>query len=263
MERRLPVERLTHRRNTGINGNALRAWALLFLAGGVIGRGVIQHHLLGAGQVSTQELLEIMSASSYAMTMATISLVFQALETCAVPIFALLIVEGVQHTSDFKAYCLRVAGLALLCEIPHNLTFGSKMFYLTSRNPVFGVLLSLIMLYFYRRYAGRGLKNILIGIAVAVAGVVWCQMLKIESGACLVLITSVLWIFRGKTLYRNLAGAVVTVICSIFSPFFLAAPMGFLAVFFYNEEKGTTSRRVNYLAYPIMLVIAAAVGFAL
>lgn len=257
------MERLTHRRNKGINGNALRAWAMMFLATGVIGRGVIQHHMLGAGQVTTQELLEIMSASSGAMTMATVSLVFQALETCAVPIFALLIVEGMQHTSDFKAYFLRVAGLALACEIPHNLVFGSRIFYLSSRNPVFGVLLSLIMLYFYRRYAGHELKNILIKVAVAAAGVIWCQMLKIESGACLVLITSVLWAFRGKTLYRNLAGAVVTVVCSIFSPFFLAAPMGFLAVFFYNEEKCTTSRKMNYLAYPIMLVIAAAVGFVL
>jgi len=257
------VERLTYRRNTGINGNALRAWALLFLAIGVIGRGVIQHHMLGAGQVSTQELLEIMRKSSSAMTMATVSLVFQALETCAVPIFALLIVEGGQHTSDFKAYFLRVAGLALICEIPHNLAFGSNFIHLPSRNPVFGVLLSLITLYFYRQYAGRELKNILIRVVVAVAGVIWCQMLKIEFGACLVLIVSVLWAFRGKPLFRNLAGAVVTVVCSVFSPFFLAAPMGFLAAFFYNEEKGTTSRVMNYLAYPIILVVAAVVGFAL
>lgn len=257
------MERLTHRKKTGINGNALRAWALLFAATGVIGRGVIQHHMLGAGQVTTQQLLEIMSASSGAMTMATISLVFQALETCAVPIFALFLVDGVTHTGDFKAYFLRVAALALICEIPHNLAFAGKVIYMGSRNPVFGVLLSLIMLYFYRRYAGTELKNVLIKVAVAAAAVVWCQMLKVEFGACLVLIVGTLWAFRGKTLYRNLAGSVVTVVCSIFSPFFLAAPMGFLAVFFYNEEKGTTSRRMNYLAYPVMLVIAAAAGFVL
>lgn len=255
------MERLTYRRNKGINGNALRAWALLFLATGVIGRGLIQHHILGAGQISAQQLLENMGASSAAMTLATVSLAFQALETCAVPIFALLIVEGAQHTSDFKAYMLRVAGLALVCEIPHNLAFGSRLFLTSGRNPVFGVLLCLVMVYFFRRYAGSELKNVLIRIVVCIAALLWSKMLKIEFGDSLVIITATLWAFRGRTLYRNFAGAVVTVVCSIFSPFFLAAPMGFLMVFFYNEEKSTTSRSVNYLAYPAMLVIAAAVGF--
>ena len=257
------MERLTTRRNKGINGNALRAWALLCLATGVIGRGVIQHYLLGIGQVTTQQLLEIMNASSDAMTLATVSLVFQAMETCAVPIFALLIVEGALYTRDFKAYLTRVTLLALVCEIPHNLAFGGKLFLMTSRNPVFGVVLSLIMVAFYRQYSGTALKNVLIKVAVAAAAVVWSEMLKIEFGSALVLLVSTLWAFRGKTLYRNLTGAVVTVICSIFSPFFLAAPMGFLLVFFYNEEKGTTGRQLNYAAYPAMLILAAAAGFLL
>ena len=151
----------------------------------------------------------------------------------------------------------------MACEIPHNLVFGGKLLLASSRNPVFGIVLSMIILYFYRRYAGTELKNVLIKAAVCGAGVVWCQMLKIEFGACMVLLVSTLWAFRSKTLYRNLAGAVMTVVCSLFSPFFLAAPMGFLAVFFYNEEKGTTSRTMNYAAYPVILVIAAIAGFIL
>lgn len=257
------MERLAQRKNNGVNANALRGWAFMFLTLGVIGRGVIQHHVLGAGLISSQDLLNTMSADPNAMTLATVSLIFQALETCAVPIFALLTMEAVVHTSDFQAYFTRVLGLALVCEIPHNLVFGSKLFYFSSRNPVFGVVLSVIMLYFFRRYAGRDLKNVLIKIVVTAAAFLWCQMLKVEFGAALVLIVATLWIFRKKTLYRNFAGALVTVICSTFSPFFLAAPMGFLAVFFYNEEKGTTSRRTNYLAYPMILVLAAAAGFLL
>ena len=254
------MERLTERRTSGINGNALRGWALLFAAIGVAGRGIIQHHVLGVGQVTTSELMELMNGSSSVMTLVTVSLILQAMETCAVPIFALLVVEGAQHTSDYKAYMMRTALMALVCEIPHNLAFGGKLLLTTSRNPVFGVFLSLIMVYFYRQYAGKELKNILIKVIVCVAAIVWSKMLEIEFGAAMVLIVTVLWVFRSRALYRNMAGAIITAVCIVFSPFFLAAPMGFLAVFFYNGEKNTTSRLLNYAAYPAMLILAAVVG---
>lgn len=257
------MERLTSNKPTGMNGNALRAWGLLFLAAGVIGRGVIQTQLLGIGQVTAQQLLETMGASQMAMILATLSLVLQALETCAAPIFALMLVEGVEHTSDFKAYFLRVGGLALLSEIPYNLALNGKFLAFNSCNPVFGMVLCLVLLYFYRRYAGFTLQNVLIKGMVTVAAVIWGQMLKIDTGSCMVLVVAVLWAFRKKPLYRNFAGATVCILCSLISPFFVAAPMGFLAVHFYNGEESTNSRIVNYLAYPILLLIAGLIGVML
>lgn len=258
------MDRLSNRKKpTEINGNAFRTWGLLFLAAGVIGRGVIQTHMLGIGQVNTQQLLEIMGASDSAMTLATVSLALQALETCAVPIFALLLVNGVQHTSDFKAYFLRVAGLALLTEIPYNLAIGGKFFALGSRNPVFGIVLCMVALAFYRRYSERKFQNTLIKAVITVAAVIWCEMLKIDFGCEMVLVVAVLWAFRSKPLYRNFAGATAAIVCTAFSPFFLAAPMGFMAVHFYNEEQSTNSHKVNYLAYPVILLIAGVVGLVL
>lgn len=257
------MERLSNKKSHGMNGNALRTWGLLFLAAGVIGRGVIQHHLLGIGQLNTQQLLEAMGASEMAMTLATLSLVLQAMETCAVPIYALLLVTGVEHTSDFKAYFLRITGLALLSEIPYNLALSGRLFAFDSRNPVFGLVLCLVMLYFYKRYAGSRLKNVLIKIMVAAAAVVWCQMLKIDFGACMVLVVTALWAMRDKTLYRNFLGASAAIVCSAFSPFYLAAPMGFLALHFYNGEESTNSRKINYLAYPAILLLAGLVGLFL
>lgn len=255
------MERLTPRKNfTGFNGNAMRMWALLFAAAGVIGRGVIQAHMLGVGQVDAQKLLEVMGSSETAMMLATVSLVLQALETCAVPIFATLLVDGVQHTSDFKAYLTRVAGLAVLCEIPYNLAVSAKLFDLSSRNPVFSLVIALILVYFCRIYAEDGMKNRLIRLAVTAAAIVWCEMLKIEFGFPTVLIVAVMWALRRNTLYRNFAGAAAAIVCTVYSPFFLAAPMSFMVIHFYNEEKCTNSRRVNYLAYPAILVIAAAAG---
>ena len=254
------MERLSNKKTTGLNGNALRTWGLLFMAAGVLGRGIIKTHMLGIGKVTAQQLLDIMSSSQAAMMFATLSLVLQAMETCAAPVFALLLVEGVQHTSDFKRYFLRITGLAVLSEIPYNLALGGRLLDFGSRNPVFGLVLCLIPLYFYRRYGDKTFRNVLIRIMVTAAAVVWGQMLKIDAGACMVLVVAVLWAFRKKPLYRNFAGAAVTVVCSLISPFFLAAPMGFLVVHLYNGEKGTNSRMVNYLAYPAILLIAGLVG---
>ena len=257
------MERLTRRKQNGINGNALRTWALLFAAAGVIGRGIIQTHMLGIGQISAVQLLEVISASDSAMKLATLSLVLQAMETCALPIFALLLVEGVKYTADFKAYALRVAGLALLTEIPYNLAMGGKLLDFSTRNPVFSLLVCMALIYFYRTYAASGIKNILIKIAVSAAAIIWCEMLKIDFGSPMVLVVAVLWAFRKNPLYRNFAGAAAAIVCTVFSPFFLAAPMGFMAVHFYNDEKCTTDRRMNYLAYPAMLLVAALAGVIL
>lgn len=257
------MERLNNRKKRGINGNALRTWGLLFAAAGIIGRGVIQTHMLGIGQISAQQLLDVISASDQAMLLTTCSLVLQAVETCAVPIFALLLTEGMQHTKDAKAYFLRIAGLALLCELPYNLAVGGKLLDFSSRNPVFSLVLGMIMLFFFQRYAGTKLPNVLIKIAVTAAAIVWCEMLGVEFGSAMVLVSAVLWAFRRNTLYRNFAGAAAAIVCTVFSPFFLAAPMGFMAVHLYDGEPSTNSRKVNYLSYPAILVIAAAVGMIL
>lgn len=257
------MERLSRNKPTGVNGNGLRTWGLLFLTAGAIGRGVLQTHVLGMRQASAQQLLEIMSASDTAMMLATLSLVLQVMETCAVPIFALMLVTGVEQTSDFKAYFVRVAGLALLTEIPYNLALGGKIFALDSRNPVFGLVLCMILLFFYRYYSESKFQNVLIKILVTVAAVIWCEMLKIDTGACTVFVVAVLWACRKRPIYRNFAGATVCIVCSLISPFFLAAPMGFLVVHLYNGEKSTNSRAVNYLAYPAILLAAGLVGMVL
>ena len=257
------MNRVLSKRNSGINGNALRTWAILFLAAGIMGRGVIQTHMLGIGHMNNQQILQVLGSSDVAMTMTTLSLVLQALEVCAVPIFGLLLMEGIQYTSDFNAYLLRVGGLAVLCEIPYNLAFGGKLLFLKTRNPVFALVICMVMIRIYQFYADKGMKTVVVDLLVTAAAVVWCEMLKIDFGSPIVLISAVLWGFRVKPLYRNFAGASMAMVCSMISPFFLISPMSFLILHTYNGENGTNSRLVNYLAYPVMLLIGTVGGMLL
>lgn len=242
------------RKRNGIHSGALRTWGMLFVAAGVISRSVLQRGMLGMGSISGAQLLEVMNANENAMSIATVALVLQVLEACAVPIFAALLVEGFKHTANFKNYLLRVLGLAVASEVPYNLAISGKLLDFSSRNPVFGVALALIVLAFYQYYAGRSAKNAAIKTVVTLAAVMWVGMLDIEYGVPMVLVSAVLWVFRANTLLANVAGATVSIVCSLSSLFMMAAPMGFLAVHSYNGEKGESNRTVDYLAYPVLLL---------
>jgi len=254
------MDRLVSKKQSGITSNALHTWGMLFLAAGIIGRSIFQNQLLGAVGLNTQQLLAAMDASENAMLYATIGLVMQAMETCAIPIFACLLVDGWKYTSSRKAYALRVLGLALLSELPYNLAIGGKLFDLSSRNPVFGLLLAMVVLYLFGLYSEKKLKNTLIKLAVTLAALLWASMLKIEYGGATVILTAVLWAYRDNTLMRNMAGATGAIVCMLYSPLFLVAPMGMLAVHIYNGEKGEDNRLVNYLAYPATLLAVGISG---
>lgn len=239
----------------GLSGNALRTWGFLFLLLGVAGQGIIQNQILGIGHVSLEELEAAWDADSSIMGLATLALVCQALQCCAAPIFAFLLVEGFTHTSDYHKYLLRVTGLALISEIPYNLAAAGTLVDVSSRNPVFGLALSLLMLKFYAMYPEKSAKHLLIKTAVLLAALVWTLMLGISDGIPLVLLSWVYWVFRKKPSIRNLAGCVMAALCSVvYSLFYIVAPMGVLALYTYNGEPGNRSKGVNYAAYPVMLL---------
>ena len=252
------MERLRERGAVGLNSGAIRAIGMLMLTIGVIGRGLLQSHLLNLGAVSIEELLTTMEADYNTMMLVAISLVCQAVETCAAPLFAFLLVEGFQHTSDLKQYFIRLAALAVVCEIPYNLAMTGKILNVDSRNPVFALVIGLAMLYLLRMYEEKVERNKLLKALAIAAALIWPMLLRIEDGICLVFLIWILWKFRSKPTYRNLAGAGAAMVCSLVSVFYVASPISMLTVHFYNGERGSSNRALNYLAYPVILLLVAA-----
>lgn len=249
------MERLSNtNRTSGFTCRGLRTWGLLLTLAGIISRGLLQNRMLGMGTVSNQQLLEIFESSGNAMAIATAALVFQLLETCAVPIFAWLLVKGVQHTSNLKNYALRIAVLAVCSELPYNLAIGGQLTGYSAQNPVYGLLLALIMLIFFQQYNGKQPKAVFIKIVVFLAAMVWTSMFRIDNGGAIVMITAALWFTRSKPTMQSLFGAAASMLCSLSNIFFMASPMVFLAIHFCNGEKGEQNRLVNYLAYPALLL---------
>lgn len=250
------MERLGNSRPSGLHSGSLRTWAMLFAVAGIISRCVLQNTLLGVGTHSMQELVEMMQASETAMIITTVSLVLQAMETVAVPIFVFLLFEGFQHTSDWKKYLARLAGLVVITEIPYDLAMNGKVLEFGSQNPVLGLVLCFALLLLFQRFAGKKL----ICIVMALAGILWAVMLKIDHGVPMILMICVMHLFRNKKMYMGFSGMAAAALCTGISPFYLVAPMGFLAIHFYNGEKGEGNKLVNYLFYPVSLLAIALVA---
>lgn len=245
------MERLGNTRPiSGLHAGSLRAWGMLFAIAGIVSRSILQNQMLGVGLRSMEELKILLNSSDTAMIIATIALVLQAMETVAVPIFVFLLAEGFFHTSDRKKYLARIAGLAVLTEIPFDLAINGKVLEFSSQNPVLGLVLCLVLLYLFKRFAGKKLMCVI----VALAAVVWAVMLKIDHGIPMVLMICVIYLFRNKRMFMGFSGVAVAAMCVAISYFYLLAPMGFLAIHFYNGEKGNSSRLVNYLFYPVTLL---------
>ena len=244
------MERLGNTRPSGLHSGNLRAWGMLFAIAGIVSRSLLQNQMLGMGMRSMEEILELMQASDTAMIIATVALVLQAMETVAVPIFVFLLAEGFRHTSNWKKYLLRVTGVAVLTEIPYDLAMNNTVLEFGSQNPVFGLVLCLVLLYLFERFQAKKF----VCVVMALAGLVWASMLKVDHGIPMILMICVVRIFRNKHMFMGFSGMAAAALCTGISPFYLAAPMGFLAVHFYNGEKGEGSRVVNYLFYPVMLL---------
>lgn len=230
------------------------------MALGIVGRGIFQNALLGLNGLNGNQILAMLESAPEMMTYTTIALVLQVMETCAVPIFAFLLVDGYARTSNVKAYLLRVAGIAVISELPYNLVISGKLFDLSSRNPVFALALGLLMLLLMGMYPGKSFKNVAIKIFVAIAALIWSRMLSIDNGGCIIFIMIALVLAQSKPSLRSLFGATAAISCSLVSPFYLASPMSFLAIHFYNGEKGEENRMVNYLCYPVILLVVGIVS---
>ena len=252
-------ERLNQRRSSGLSGRMLKIWGLAFLAVGAAGQAILQNKFLGIGSLTTAQLLESMQQNQTVMLYATLALVLQTAQTCAVPIFAFLLVERFRTLEKPFVYIGWLLGAAAVSEVPYNMVMGGKLLQTGGLNPLFTMALCAVMLWFYRMFPGQTVKDKGIKVIVTASAVLWTLMMGMEFGPCAVLLTAIIWSLGHKPLVRNLVGAVAAILSSIVSPFFVASPMGFLAVHMYNGEL-EEHKFINYLAYPAILLVIVCIA---
>ena len=253
--------RLSSRRTPrGTDAAAIRKWGMIFLTIGIIGQCILQNRLLNMNSVTGNELLGAMESAPMVMPLLTAALVCKIIETCAAPLFAFLLVEGFQRTRSFEKYLIRVGVVALISELPYNLAYSGKLFELSSRNPVFGLFICMVMLYFYTRYPDKGMKNFAMKALITLAAFLWCLMLHIDQGICLVIMTAILWYARARSNGRSVLGFCGAMFCTVFDMYYIGSGLACIMLHRYNEERGEQNEKLNYAFYPVVLLIVGIIG---
>ena len=150
--------------------------------------------------------------------------------------------------------------MALISELPYNLAYSGKLLDLNSRNPVFGLFICLVMLFFYGRYVDKGVKNTALKAMITVAAFLWCLMLHIDQGICLVVMVAMLWFARSKSNVRAVLGFSSAMLCTIFDMYYIGSCLSFIMLHRYNEERGEQNEKLNYAFYPAALLVIGIVA---
>lgn len=221
---------------------------------GTIGVAILQNGVMNLGEYSTATLLEGFENNGKLFAFATIIILCSAVASIAVPIYSHLLIEGFNKTSSVKKYAIRILILAVVSEIPYDLAMQEKFFSMNSQNPVFGLLIAIVMIYFLNYFEQtKKFAGVLLKFFIVFAAVMWAAIFGVKYGITFILVTAIMWLLEGQ-------GALTTFLAVIASLLSFPAPIGFVFNYFYNGDKGKGNRMIFYVLYPAQLLILGLIG---
>lgn len=232
----------------------LKVIAAVMMLIGTIGTAIVQNGIMDLGSFSTETLLAAFEEYGIVFWLGTLAIFMRGIMSLAMPIYAFLLVEGFKKTSSVKKYGIRLFLLALISEFPYDLAMQDKWFTMYGQNPVWGLLIAFIVLYFLNGFENvKKFKGVLLRLMIVVAGILWVWMLNVAYGPCMVMVVAVLWILDGNGIITTMVGVVASLLN-------FPAPFGFIFNHFYNGEKGRDNRKIFYVIYPLQLLILGLIG---
>lgn len=244
---------------SGLTGSNLKWIAIITMFIDHIGAAVLERGLLPqiANSVLAGNAFDFLPAD-YRFWY-HVNVIFRFIGRLAFPIFCFLLVEGFLHTKNKRNYALRLGLFALISEIPFDLAFHDSLLELTSQNVFFTLFLGLIVLWSLR-YFEESLPAPMAPLRylVAVTGMLVAHFFQTDYAAFGILLIVLLYEFRNNRKWQCIAGALLT-LCNSY-----AAPLSFLFLWFYNEERGKQLPKYFFYAfYPAHLLLLVVIRMLL
>lgn len=235
-----------------ISVNALKLVGAILMVLYFFSAAVVQNGILYVSEYNSEQLNQLLASDGQAMMWASIGSVGSAVGIMGVPIFAWLLVQGVEHTSDLRRYILTVLGFAVISEVPYDLAMSGQVFNWSEQNSLWTVLIALVMLWLMKTFQGKGMTPLLLNLLFAAAGCFWAILIRSRFGGGFVLVTAVLYLLRERKGVSYGLGALVSLI-------YATAPLGFVPVAMCSGERRDMGRTkyVYYALYPVMLMLFA------
>lgn len=235
-----------------ISVNALKLVGAILMVLYFFSAAVVQNGILHVSEYNSEQLNQLLASDGQAMMWASIGSVGSAVGIMGVPIFAWLLVQGVEHTSDLRRYILTVLGFAVISEVPYDLAMSGQVFNWSEQNSLWTVLIALVMLWLMKTFQGKGMTPLLLNLLFAAAGCFWAILIRSRFGGGFMLVTAVLYLLRERKGVSYGLGALVSLI-------YATAPLGFVPVAMCSGERRDMGRTkyVYYALYPVMLMLFA------
>ncbi len=169
------------------------------------------------------------------------------------PLFCFCIVQGFIHTSSFKRYFIRMAGFAVISEIPFNLMLNRTVLYPERSNVMLTFVIALLVLYGCSKLVNHGWKGMLLTFVIVTLGMAAAYGLKTDySWKCILLVTF-MYFARYDEAVLYISGTIVLWLGGGVREVF--APLSFILIHFYNGQKGSMPKYFFYIFYPAHMFV--------
>ena len=186
-----------------------------------------------------------------------LSNIFSILGRIAFPIFVFFIVEGFFKTKDRRKYLLTLILFGVISEVPFDMFTSKTFFNLYWNNMMFTLALCLVTIWIIdiikRKITNKALWYITSIIIVIIFGLV-AMGLSLDYDYHAILAAYIFYIFYDKPLIGAGLGY-LSIIKEIYSC------LGFFMTLTYNGERGRQYKYLNYLFYPIHILILGILRF--
>ena len=233
-----------------VNGLKLAGTVLMVLY--FFSVAVVQNGVLHVTEYTADELNQLLAADGQAMLWAGIGSIGSVVGIMGVPIFAYLLVQGVEHTSSLQRYILTVLAFAVISEVPYDLAMSGQIWNWSEQNSLWTVFIALVMLWLLKNFQGKGTGPLVLSILITAAGCFWAILIRSRFGGGFVLITAVLCLLRERKSASYWLGALISLL-------YATAPLGFAPVALCSGELRNMGRikYAYYALYPAMLLLFA------
>ena len=186
-----------------------------------------------------------------------LSNIFSILGRIAFPIFVFFIVEGFFKTKDRRKYLLTLILFGVISEVPFDMFTSKTFFNLYWNNMMFTLALCLVTIWIIdiikRKITNKALWYITSIIIVIIFGLV-AMGLSLDYDYHAILAAYIFYIFYDKPLIGAGLGY-LSIIKELYSC------LGFFMTLTYNGERGRQYKYLNYLFYPIHILILGILRF--
>ncbi len=198
-------------------------------------------------------------------------MIMRAIGRISFPIFCFLLIEGFMHTHDVKKYALNLGIFALVSEIPFDLAFAGKPFYLNYQNVFFTLFIGLVMMIFLQKIDSKAQKDagawqranwkVSVGkLLVIVAACAVATLLKTDYSAMGILTIVLMYNMRKNKMYCIGIGCAVLTLLSLNE---ITCFLAMIPVHFYNGKRGLNLKYPFYAFYPVHLLVLFAIAAVL